>query len=74
MPPLPAGCRQSDQPAAYAYLLGLYLGGGRLTVAPKVLVLRIARPILESYPSEFLRGLFHSDGRRLAPGDRARQS
>ncbi|WP_433550793.1 transcriptional regulator [Micromonospora zamorensis] len=118
-------------PAAYAYLLGLYLGDGHLAVSPKVPVLRIActtshpnlvdaceaamlrvlaarvqripkhgcvsvessgvhwpcllpqhgpgkkherpivltdwqRPILQSHPGDFLRGLFHSDGCRSA--------
>ena len=36
-------------PAAYAYLLGLYLGDGHLAISPKVPVLRIA--CTDSYPN-----------------------
>lgn len=125
------GVENPTDPAAYAYLLGLYLGDGHLAVSPKVPVLRIycsdawpglieacdvamravlaakvqrvqkqgcvgvqsygvhwpcllpqhgpgkkherpivladwQRPILENHPGDFLRGLFHSDGCRVA--------
>lgn len=125
------GVDSPTDPAAYAYLLGLYLGDGHLVTAARVPVLRIycsnawpglieacdvamravlaskvqrvqkqgcvgvqsyglhwpcllpqhgpgkkherpivladwQRPIMEQHPGDFLRGLFHSDGCRIA--------
>ncbi|MEU4473003.1 transcriptional regulator [Micromonospora sp. NPDC023888] len=54
-------------PAAYAYLLGRYLGGGQLTVAPQVPVLRIAsRPPLADACEVAMRAVLPARVRRLA--------
>ncbi|WP_433125858.1 transcriptional regulator [Micromonospora sp. CA-240977] len=55
-------------PAAYAYLLGRYLGGGQLTVAPTVPVLRIAgtasRPQLADACAAAMRAVLPTPVRR----------
>ena len=63
--------RAPADPEQYAYLLGLYLGDGRLVTTAKFPVLRVfcanAYPGLitaQRHPRPLLRGLFHSDGCR----------
>ncbi|WP_433343415.1 transcriptional regulator [Micromonospora sp. CA-111912] len=55
------------RPDAYAYLLGLYLGDGHPVPKKHERAIVLAgwqREIVAAHPDDFLRGLFHSDGRR----------